>query len=104
MAWAILTLAGLLEIVWALALKESNGFTRLWPSVIGIFFSALSFVLLTFALRDVPVGTGYAVWVGIGAAGVVVAGLVTGETASAARIACILAIIGGVVGLRLLEA
>ncbi|MYV53643.1 multidrug efflux SMR transporter [Streptomyces sp. SID3212] len=103
MAWAILTVAGLLEVVWALALKESGGFTKLWPSTIGITFAALSFVLLTFALRDVPVGTGYAVWVGIGAAGVVVAGIVQGEAASAARVACILAIIGGVVGLRLLE-
>lgn len=73
MAWVILTAAGLLEIVWALALKESNGFTKLWPSVIGVSFSMLSFVLLTFALREVPVGTGYAVWVGIGAAGVVTA-------------------------------
>lgn len=73
MAWVILTAAGLLEIVWALALKESHGFTKLWPSVIGVSFSMLSFVLLTFALREVPVGTGYAVWVGIGAAGVVTA-------------------------------
>ncbi|NEE22647.1 multidrug efflux SMR transporter, partial [Streptomyces sp. SID7499] len=87
MAWVILTAAGLLEIVWALALKESNGFTKLWPSVIGVSFSMLSFVLLTFALREVPVGTGYAVWVGIGAAGVVAAGIVQGEAASAARLA-----------------
>ncbi|MFJ5043219.1 multidrug efflux SMR transporter [Streptomyces sp. NPDC098077] len=104
MAWVILTAAGLLEIVWALALKESNGFTRLWPSVIGVSFALLSFVLLTFALREVPVGTGYAVWVGIGAAGVVTAGVVQGEAASAARLACVVAIIAGVVGLRLLEA
>lgn len=104
MAWTILTLAGLLEIVWALALKEADGFTRLWPSLIGIFFSALSFVLLTFALRDVPVGTGYAVWVGIGSVGVVAAGIVQGDAASAARLACIAAIVAGVVGLRLVEA
>ena len=70
MAWLFLVAAGLLEIVWAIALKQSDGFTRLWPSVIGISTALASFLLLTMALRHLPVGTAYAVWVGIGAIGV----------------------------------
>src|SRR3954467_15984754 len=79
MPWLILVAAGLLEIVWATALKQSDGFTRLWPSVIGIGGAALSFVLLAVALRHLPAGTGYAVWVGIGAGGVALAGIVVFE-------------------------
>jgi quaternary ammonium compound-resistance protein SugE len=103
MAWVLLVLAGLLEIVWALALKESAGFTKLWPSVVGISCAALSFALLTLALRHLPIATGYAVWVGIGAAGVVLVGVATGDVLTAARLACVAAILGGVVGLKVLS-
>jgi quaternary ammonium compound-resistance protein SugE len=103
-AWALLLVAGLLEIVWATALKQSDGFTRLWPSIIGTGLSLVSFALLALALRHLPVGTAYAVWVGIGAAGVTIAGIVLySETASTPRLACLALILTGVIGLRLLE-
>ena len=104
MPWFILVCAGLLEIVWATALKQSDGLTRWWPSVIGISGATLSFMLLAVALRQLPAGTGYAVWVGIGAVGVAVVGIVGfGEVASAARLLCLAAIVLGVVGLRLVD-
>lgn len=104
MAWALLVLAGLLEIVWATAIKQADGFTRLWPSVVGIGAAAISFVLLSAALRQLPVGTAYAVWVGIGALGVACAGVVAyGDTASPARLAFLLLILTGVIGLRVLD-
>jgi quaternary ammonium compound-resistance protein SugE len=104
MAWALLVAAGLLEVVWATALERSDGFSRLGPSVLGIAAATASFVLLSAALRDLPVGTAYAVWVGIGAVGVVVAGVVVqGEPASLAKLAFLGLILAGVVGLRLLE-
>jgi quaternary ammonium compound-resistance protein SugE len=104
MAWLILVCAGLLEIVWAIALKQSDGFTRLWPSVIGIGGALLSFVLLTVALRHLPTGTGYAVWVGIGAVGVAIAGiLLLGEAVSVERVFFLSIIVIGIVGLRLVE-
>jgi quaternary ammonium compound-resistance protein SugE len=104
MAWLILVCAGLLEIVWATALKQSEGFTRLWPSVIGVGGALLSFVLLAAALRHLPTGTGYAVWVGIGAVGVAVAGIIMfGEAASAARVLFLSIIVVGIVGLRIVE-
>ncbi|KUH69456.1 chaperone [Mycolicibacterium novocastrense] len=104
MAWLILVVAGLLEVVWAIALKQSEGFSRLVPSVIGVGVALLSFILLTLALRQLPAGTGYAVWVGIGAVGVAVAGVfLLGEPASAARVACLAAIVMGVIGLRIVE-
>jgi quaternary ammonium compound-resistance protein SugE len=104
MAWAILVCAGLLEIVWAIALKQSDGFSRLWPSVIGIGGAVLSFVLLAVALRQLPAGTGYAVWVGIGAVGVAVAGMALfSETVSVARMLFLSIIVVGIVGLRLVE-
>jgi quaternary ammonium compound-resistance protein SugE len=100
----VLICAGLLEIVWATALKQSDGFSRLWPSVIGVGGALLSFVLLAIALRHLPAGTGYAVWVGIGAVGVVIAGVVVfGEAASAARLLFLSIIVVGIVGLRLVE-
>ena len=103
-AWLILIVAGLLEIVWAIALKQSEGFSRLWPSVIGLGAALLSFILLTLALRHLPAGTGYAVWVGIGVVGVAVAGVVMlGEAVSAARVAFLALIITGIVGLRIVE-
>ena len=104
MAWLILIGAGLLEIVWATALKDAGGFTRLWPSVIGIVFSLVSFVMLAVALKNLPVGTAYAVWVGIGVTGVAVAGMLAfGESASPARMGFIAMIVIGVVGLRIVE-
>ena len=104
MPWLILFVAGLLEIVWAIALKQSDGFTRLAPSVVGIGAAVLSFLLLTMALRHLPAGTGYAVWVGIGAVGVAIAGIVLlGETVSVARVVFLAVIITGIVGLRIVE-
>ncbi len=96
-AWTLLVLAGLLEIVWATALKQSDGFTRLWPSVIGVGLSLVSFALL--ALRDLPVGTAYAVWVGVAIAGI----MIYGEAASPVRLTCIAAVLAGVIGLRIIE-
>ncbi|WP_199433986.1 quaternary ammonium compound efflux SMR transporter SugE [Qaidamihabitans albus] len=104
MAWAVLLVAALLELVWALALKQADGFSRLWPSVLGVGAAAVSFVLLTFALRSLPVGTAYAVWVGVGAFGVAVLGIVAlGESASLPRLGFLALILAGVIGLRLVE-
>lgn len=101
MAWLLLVLAGLLEIVWAMAFKYADGFTRAGPSVLGIAAAALSFVLLPLALRSLPVGTAYAVWVGIGAVGVAVAGIIlAGDAASPLRLACLALIIIGIIGLK----
>lgn len=102
MAWISLILAGLLEIVWAIGLKYTEGFTRLWPSAWTLGAMAGSFVLLAQALKTIPVGTGYAIWVGIGAVGTAILGIVLfDEPATAARIACILLIVAGIVGLKL---
>ena len=88
-----------------MALKQSDGLTRLWPAVLGVTAAAVSFVLLTFALRHLPVGTAYAVWVGIGAVGVAVAGIVLlGERATPVRLLFLGLIVVGVVGLRVIEA
>ena len=103
-AWLVLIVAGLLEIVWAIALKHAEGFTRLWPSVLGIGVSLASFILLALALRSLPVGTAYAIWVGIGTLGVTVAGILTlGEPATLARLGFLALIVIGVAGLRLIE-
>lgn len=104
LAWALLVGAGLLEIVWAIALKQSEGFARLWPSVIGLTAAVASFALLALALKWLPVGTAYAAWVGIGTVGVAIAGIVAfGEPASAARLLCLALIVGGVIGLKLVN-
>ena len=104
LAWLILIAAGLLEIVWAIALKDADGFTRLWPSVIGIGAAMISFALLSFALKSLPVGTAYAVWVGIGAVGVATVGILfLHEEASPLRLAFLSLITFGIVGLRLVE-
>ncbi len=101
MAWALLIVASVLEMVWAIALKYAEGFTRLGPALLGIVAATASLALLTFALRSLPVGTAYAVWTGLGAAGVAVVGvLALGESASAYRLACIGLIVCGTVGLR----
>ena len=99
MAWPLLIIAGLFEVGWALLLKESDGFSKLWPSLGFIVFGAGSIVLLALALRDLPVGTAYAAWTGIGAVGTALFGLVLfNESASAARLASIFLILVGVVG------
>ena len=104
MAWAVLLAAGLLEIVWAIALKQTDGFTRLWPSLLALAAAAVSFVMLSSSLKSLPVGTAYAVWVGIGAVGVATAGILAlGESASPARIAFLALILIGIVGLKLVE-
>ena len=100
-AWAVLFVAGLLEIVWALGLKASEGFTKWLPSAIVVVAAAASFWLLALAMRVLPAGTAYAVWTGIGAAGTAVLGMVLfGESASALRLACIVLIVAGVLGLK----
>ena len=102
MAWLSLFLAGILEIVWALGLKYSHGFTRFWPSVGTLVAIALSFTLLSLSLRSVPFGTAYAIWTGIGAAGAAIAGMcLFGESSDAARLCCLAMIVAGTVGLRL---
>lgn len=104
MAWMLVVLAGAIEVVFALALKDSDGFTRLWPAVLCIVSGAASVALLAIALRSLPVGTGYAVWVGLGAAGVALAGiLLHGDSASPLRLAFIGLIVLGVAGLRVIE-
>lgn len=101
MAWAVLVVSGFLETVWAIALEKSAGFTRPLPTVIFGIALALSMAGLGYALRTIPVGTGYAVWVGIGAAGTAVAGMtLLGESASLPRILCLLLVVAGVVGLK----
>jgi quaternary ammonium compound-resistance protein SugE len=104
MAWLLLVGAGLLEIVWAIALKHADGFTRPWPSAIGLAAAVVSFVMLSMALKTLPVGTAYAVWVGIGALGVALAGIIAlGESASPVRLALLALILIGVVGLKVVE-
>jgi len=102
MAWVVLVLAGLFETAWAVGMKASHGFTRLWPSVWTVVTMVVSVVLLAQALKTLPVGTAYAVWTGIGAVGAATLGIVLlKEPVSAARIACIGLIVVGIVGLRL---
>ena len=105
MAWIYLLLAGMFEIGFAIGLKYTEGFTRLWPSLATAAAAALSLWLLTQALRTIPVGTAYAIWTGIGAVGVATLGIVLlSESASPGRLACIALIIAGVVGLKLVSA
>ncbi|MDR6367070.1 quaternary ammonium compound efflux SMR transporter SugE [Enterobacter sp. SORGH_AS_0287] len=102
MSWIILVIAGLLEVVWAIGLKYTHGFTRLTPSVITITAMIVSIVLLSCAMRSLPVGTAYAVWTGIGAVGAAITGiLLLGESASLARIASLALIVAGIIGLKL---
>jgi quaternary ammonium compound-resistance protein SugE len=102
MPWIYLLLAGIFEIGFAIGLKYTEGFTRLWPSVGTVIAAAISLWLLTQALRAIPVGTAYAVWTGIGAVGVATLGIVLfSESASPARLGCIALIVAGVVGLKL---
>ncbi|MGS1076577.1 quaternary ammonium compound efflux SMR transporter SugE [Pseudoxanthomonas beigongshangi] len=102
MAWVYLVLAGLLEVVWAMGLKYSEGFSRLWPSVVTVVAMVASFWLLATALKQIPLGTGYAIWVGIGAVGTALLGmLVLKEPATVARLVCIGLIVAGIAGLKL---
>lgn len=102
MAWLVLVISGLLESVWAIALSRSEGFTRLVPSVVFGVALVLSMVGLSYALRSLPVGTAYAVWVGIGAAGTAIAGMLfLHESASLPRIVSLLLVVAGVIGLKL---
>jgi quaternary ammonium compound-resistance protein SugE len=102
MAWWYLILAGLLEVGWAIGLKSSHGFTRLWPSVATIVAMALSMLLLGLAVRTIPIGTGYVIWTGIGAVGAATLGMVLfGEPATAARLFCLGLILAGIIGLKI---
>jgi quaternary ammonium compound-resistance protein SugE len=101
-AWFFLLVAGLLEVGWAIGLKYTEGFSRLWPSVGTIAAMILSLAFLGLALKALPVGTAYAVWTGIGAIGTVILGIyLFNEPATAARLACIGLILAGIVGLKL---
>jgi quaternary ammonium compound-resistance protein SugE len=103
-AWILLIVAALMELVWATALKQSDGLARFWPTVLGLLVAMLSVVVLTVALRDLPVGTAYAVWVGLGALGVALTGIIVlGESASPPRLLCLALILVGVAGLRAVE-
>lgn len=104
MDWIILFVAGLFEVVWAIGLKYSEGFSRPLPSVITIVGMVISVALLAIALRTLPVGTAYAVWTGIGAVGTVIFGiLLLGEPVEVLRLLCIGLIVAGVIGLRLVS-
>ncbi len=104
MAWTILIGAGLLEIVWAIALKFADGFTRFWPSAIGLVAALASFVMLSVALKSLPVGTAYAVWVGIGVLGVAMTGMIAlGESVSVLRLTFLALILAGIIGLKMVE-
>jgi len=100
-AWVYLAIAGLFEVGWAIGLRYTDGFTRLWPSVATIIAMIASFSLLAEVLKAIPLGTGYAVWTGIGAAGTAVLGMLfLGESREMLRILCLLLIVAGVVGLK----
>ncbi|NYV74792.1 multidrug efflux SMR transporter [Streptomyces sp. UH6] len=103
-AWLVLIVSGLLETVWAVALNASRGFTRLVPTLLFAAALVLSMGGLAYAMRSIPIGTGYAVWVGIGAVGTALYGMLfLHEPATAARLVCLALIVGGVVGLKFLH-
>ncbi|OPY16961.1 quaternary ammonium compound efflux SMR transporter SugE [Syntrophus aciditrophicus] len=102
MDWIIIVLAGLFETGWAIGLKYTDGFTRLWPTVGTVFSMVISLALLGIAMKSIPVGTAYAVWVGIGAVGTAMLGIVLlGEPVNSGRILSLALIIAGIVGLKL---
>jgi quaternary ammonium compound-resistance protein SugE len=104
MSWLILVISGVLEAVWAVALGRSAGFTRTLPSVVFVVALVLSMIGLGYALRTIPVGTGYAVWVGIGIAGAAIAGMLfLGESASVLRVLSLALVLAGVIGLKLFQ-
>jgi quaternary ammonium compound-resistance protein SugE len=105
MAWLLLGLAGILEIAFAFAMKSSEGFTRLTPGLIAAATGVSSVYILSIALRSLPVGTAYAVWTGIGAAGTAILGMaILGDSTTPLRVLCIALILGGVIGLKLVSA
>lgn len=105
MAWGILVLAGLLEVVWAVGLKYTEGFSKLWPTVGTVLAMVLSVWLLGVAMKTLPVGTAYAVWVGIGAVGTAILGIyLLGESANLGRIISLALIVAGIIGLKLTTA
>lgn len=102
MPWILLVVAGLFEVGWAIGLKYTEGFTRLWPSMGTVLAMVVSFWLLGAAMKSLPVGTAYGVWVGVGSVGTVVLGIVLfGEPANAARLISVTLIVAGIVGLKL---
>lgn len=102
MAWNYLMIAGILEIFWAISLKYTDGFSKLWPSVLTTCGMIASFYFLAQALKSIPVGTAYAIWTGIGAAGTAILGIILfSEPASPSRIVCIGLIVAGIIGLKL---
>lgn len=104
MAWLFVLIAGFCEIVWAIAMKYSDGFSKLWPSVTTVAGMLISFFLLSYALKTLPVGTAYTVWTGIGAAGTVIMGMILfGESREILRLFCIGLIIAGILGLQLVD-
>jgi quaternary ammonium compound-resistance protein SugE len=104
MAWALLSFAGILEIAFAFCMKWSDGFTRLTPALLTVVIGLSSVVLLSLSLRTLPMGTGYAVWTGIGAAGTAIVGMVVlGDSAAPMRLLCIGLILAGVIGLKLVS-
>jgi len=104
MAWIYLLVAGLFECGWAIGLKYTDGFTKLIPSLLTVSAMAISFWLLSIAMKTIPVGTAYAVWTGIGAVGVAILGMVLlGESRDIMRVICLLLIVSGIVGLKLVS-
>ena len=102
MSWIILVLAGLFEVGWAIGLKYTEGFTRLWPTVGTVAAMVVSLGLLGIAMKSLPVGTAYAIWVGVGAVGTAILGIVLlGEPANAGRMVSLGLIIAGIIGLKL---
>ena len=102
MSWLILILAGLFEVAWAVGLKYTEGFTKFWPSVGTLAAMLVSIWLLAIAMKDLPLGTAYAVWVGVGAVGTAILGIVLfGEPANAGRLVSLGLIVAGIVGLKL---
>lgn len=103
MPWFILFIAGLFEVVWAVGIKYTEGWTRLWPSLFTVLAMIVSFYLLSTALKNIPMGTAYAVWTGIGTIGTVMYGIIFfKEPTDILRIVCIMLIICGIVGLRIM--
>jgi quaternary ammonium compound-resistance protein SugE len=104
MAWICLLIAGFLEVGWAVGLKYTDGFTRGWPSIVVIGIMCASFWLLTESLKEIPMGTCYAVWTGIGAVGTATIGMLfMGESRAVLRILCLMLVVAGTVGLRLVS-
>jgi quaternary ammonium compound-resistance protein SugE len=104
LAWLYLLVAGVFEVVWALGMKYTDGFTKIIPSILTVAAMAVSVVFLSLAVKTLPLGTGYAVWTGIGTVGTAIFGiLLFGEPATAARLGCMLLIVAGIIGLKLVD-